>query len=72
MGPHQQDSLLAEYEAAIALERAEWKVTRDESAKPHERLLAYARWRTAADRVKVLADHLLQAGQAQQVSQRDP
>jgi hypothetical protein len=64
---------LGEYEAASALERAAWKVARDETAKPHERLLAFARWRKAADQVKVLAVRLLDTGdQGQQASPRDP
>jgi len=62
MDPHQHDSLLAEYEAAIAMERAAWNVVRDESARPEVRMVAYARWRRAADRVKVLADQLTDAG----------
>lgn len=50
-----------------------WKVARDETGIPGDRLMAYARWRRAVDRVKVLADHLLGAGnQSQQTSQRDP
>jgi hypothetical protein len=62
MGPHQHESLLAEYEAAIALERATWTVARDETVKPQERVVAYARWRRAAERVKLLADQMLEAG----------
>lgn len=62
MDPHQQDALLGEYEAAIATERAAWEIVRDETAKPTERVVAYARWRQAADRVKVLADQLMAAG----------
>jgi hypothetical protein len=62
MGPHQHESLLAEYEAAIALERATWTVARDETVKPQERVVAYARWRKAAERVKVLADQMLEGG----------
>ena len=62
MDSHQQDSLLAEYEAAIATERAAWEIVRDETAKPTERVVAYARWRRAADRVKELADQLVAAG----------
>jgi len=63
MGPHQHESLLAEYEAAIALERATWNLVRDETANPPERVVAYARWRRAAERVKLLADQMLNASQ---------
>ena len=74
MCPNQHDSFTAEYQAAIALERAAWTVARDESVQPQERVVAYARWRRAAERVKVLADHVLSAGNDAHPppSQRDP
>ena len=52
--PDPYDSLLAEYNAAMACERAEWKVLGDTEVGAAERLVAYARWRVAAERTKTL------------------
>jgi hypothetical protein len=51
-------SLLAAYQAAVARERAEWKLASDASAGPVERVKAYGRWLAAADRVKALSARL--------------
>ncbi|HEX9718917.1 MAG TPA: hypothetical protein VGA59_04230 [Ramlibacter sp.] len=51
-------SLQAEYTAAVAQERAEWKVASDASLGAVERVLAYARWLAAAERVKALSIRL--------------
>ena len=45
----------AEYTAAVALQRAEWKVANDPHLGPVERVIAYARWLAANERVKSLS-----------------
>ena len=52
------DSLLAAYELALAEEHMLWRSINDVKLKPTDRLMAYARWRAAAERVKVLASRL--------------
>jgi hypothetical protein len=49
--------LLAEYEAAMVLERAAWKTLGNTHAAV-DRLTAYARWREAAERTKTLSIRL--------------
>jgi hypothetical protein len=48
-------SLPAEYAAALAKERAEWKIASDAGKSAVDRVIAYARWLAAAERVKALA-----------------
>lgn len=45
----------AEYIAATAQERAEWAMASDTTLDTVERVKAYARWLTAAERVKALS-----------------
>ena len=52
------ESVLTEYDAASAQERSEWNAVQDKSLKPVERVVAYARWRAAADRLWALAEKL--------------
>lgn len=58
------DPLLAEYADAMAQERTEWKAVQDTNLGSAERVVAYARWLAAADRVKALAEKLRDAGSA--------
>lgn len=51
----QYQTLQAEYRAAAAQERAEWKTLNDTALSPVERVKAYARWANAAERVKALS-----------------
>jgi hypothetical protein len=51
-------SLPAEYAAAVARERAEWEVACDADRGAVERVIAYARWLAAAERVKALAGRM--------------
>lgn len=53
--PDPCESLLAEYTAATAQERAEWTVANDSKLGAVERVKAYARWLAAAERVKALS-----------------
>jgi hypothetical protein len=53
--PDPHEWLLAEYQAAMELERAEWKILGNPHATAGDRLTAYARWRAAAERTKVLS-----------------
>ena len=53
------DPLLAAYEAATAKERLEWQTLHDDTEDAGKRMVAYARWRRAAESVKLLADRLL-------------
>jgi hypothetical protein len=53
-----QKSLVAEYNAAIERERAEWKVASDASLGAVERVKAYARWLSAAERTKALSHQI--------------
>jgi hypothetical protein len=56
--PPEVDSWRADYEAAVAEERLLWRSVNDLKLSPGDRLTAYARWRAAADRVKVLGAKL--------------
>ena len=56
------DSLLAEYTAATAQERAEWKVLSDSDLPTVERIASYARWRAAAERIRVLSVRMRDSG----------
>jgi hypothetical protein len=51
-------SLPAEYAAAVAKERAEWNIASDAARGAVERVIAYARWLAAAERVEALAARL--------------
>lgn len=53
--PDPYASLLAEYIAAMAQERAEWTLVKDTSLGTIERVKAYARWLAAVERVKALS-----------------
>jgi len=57
MGTHPDsfESLQAEHEAAVLQQRAEWKLANDDSLGPVERVVAYARWLAATERIKVLS-----------------
>lgn len=48
-------SLLAEYTAAMAQERAEWKLLSDTGLSAVERVKAYGRWVGAAEHTKALS-----------------
>jgi len=47
--------LLEAYEAALTEERTLWGQIRNAEASPVDRVIAYAQWRAAAERVKTLA-----------------
>ena len=53
--------LAAEYQDAVARERAEWRILGDPRVGPAERLTAYARWRAAAERTKTLSIRMREA-----------
>jgi len=55
-------ALLSEYAAAMAQEREEWKLVSDAAVAGAERVMAYARWRQAADRIRTLAIRMREAG----------
>ena len=57
-------SLSAEYTAAMAQERSEWKMVNDASLDAVERVKAYARWLAAAQRIKCLSIKLGNGGMA--------
>jgi hypothetical protein len=48
-------SLQAEYTAAEVRQRAEWKIANDKGMGPVERVVAYARWLAATERMKSLS-----------------
>ena len=52
------ESLQAEYEAAVLQQRAEWKLANDDKLGPVERVVAYARWLAATERIKELSAKL--------------
>jgi hypothetical protein len=58
------ESLLAEYTAAMAKERAEWKALRDSNSElaAVERVKSYARWRAAAEDIKALSIRMRDVG----------
>lgn len=60
--------LLAEYQAAMERERAEWKILGDAGVPAADRLAAYARWRAAAERTKDLSLRLRDARSAAQAT----
>lgn len=60
--------LLAEYQAAMERERAEWKILGDMRAGAVERVTAYARWRAAAERTKTLSLRISDVRRAAQPS----
>jgi hypothetical protein len=45
----------AEYTAAVVRQRAEWKIANDKGMGPVERVVAYARWLAATERMKSLS-----------------
>lgn len=51
--PH--GSLQAEYAAAQAQQRAEWQIANDTRLGPIDRVMAYARWLAATERLKSLS-----------------
>ena len=53
--PDSFESLQAEYEAAVLQQRAEWKLANDDNLGPVERVVAYARWLAASERIKELS-----------------
>lgn len=57
-----EKSLLAEYMAATAQERAEWKVLSDSDLPTVERIASYERWRAAAERIRALSVRLRDGG----------
>jgi hypothetical protein len=56
--PDPHACLVAEYQAAMERERAEWKILGNTQAGAADRLTAYARWRAAAERAKILSIRL--------------
>jgi hypothetical protein len=53
--PDSHGSPQAEHTAAVARQRAEWKIANDLRLGPVERVIAYARWLAATERVKSLS-----------------
>jgi hypothetical protein len=51
-------SLQPEYTAAVARQRAEWELVTDIHMGPVERVIAYARWLAATERIKTLSGKL--------------
>jgi hypothetical protein len=51
--PH--GALQAEYTSAVARQRAEWKIANDSHIGPVERVIAYAHWLAATERMKSLS-----------------
>jgi hypothetical protein len=56
--------LVAEYQAAMERERAEWKVLGNTHATAVDRVTAYSRWRAAAESAKILSIRLREARRA--------
>ncbi|HEY0887232.1 MAG TPA: hypothetical protein VGE20_18205 [Ramlibacter sp.] len=62
--PPSAEPLRAAYHEALSEERLLWRRVAAPALPPDERVQAYGRWRTAADRVKALSLQLQQVREA--------